>query len=126
LQSMERFINIEFVDDPLSMLIVGCVGLSLNLISASIVHEHGHGHSHSPPARPAIDGVTEANDAINMEVAGVTRSSFSVAVEEHSLGDIHALHNHTRLPPPLDPHGNLGVLAVFIHVLGDAVNNVLR
>ena len=33
------------------------------------------------------------------------------------------MHNHTRLPPPLDPHGNLGVLAVFIHVLGDAVNS---
>jgi zinc transporter 1 len=38
LQSMERFINIEFIENPLLMLIVGCVGLSLNLISASIVH----------------------------------------------------------------------------------------
>jgi zinc transporter 1 len=33
------------------------------------------------------------------------------------------MHNHTRLPPPLDPHGNFGVLAVFIHILGDAVNS---
>jgi solute carrier family 30 (zinc transporter), member 1 len=38
LQSIERFINIESVEDPLSMLIVGCVGLTLNLISATIVH----------------------------------------------------------------------------------------
>jgi len=59
-----------------------------------------------------------------MEVAGPRRNSFSLANEEQTLGDIHASHNHTRLPPPLDPHGNLGMLAVFIHVLGDAVNNV--
>ncbi|KIM89680.1 hypothetical protein PILCRDRAFT_94955 [Piloderma croceum F 1598] len=89
LQSIERFIIIEFVKDPLLMLIVGCVGLSLNLISATIAQYGGHRHEHG-----------------------------------HNHTSIHAMHNHTRLPPPLNPHGNLGVLAVFIHVLGDAVNNV--
>lgn len=38
LQSLERFINIETVKDPLWMLIVGCVGLTLNVLSAGIVH----------------------------------------------------------------------------------------
>lgn len=38
LQSLERFINIEPVKNPVSMLIVGGVGLTLNLLSASFVH----------------------------------------------------------------------------------------
>jgi solute carrier family 30 (zinc transporter), member 1 len=107
LQSMERFINIEFVENPLLMLIVGCIGLSLNLISASIVHgkfhlhlvnksvmvhnfifaEHGHGHGHgsTPPTKGSI---TEPNDGVNMEVAEIARTSFSIAMEEHNMGDI--------------------------------------
>lgn len=47
LQSLERFINIEPVIDPLSMLIVGCVGLTLNLLSAGIVHGEQLGLSFS-------------------------------------------------------------------------------
>ena len=38
LQSIERFVNIEPMKDPRSMLVVGCVGLALNLLSAGIVH----------------------------------------------------------------------------------------
>ena len=38
LQSIERFVNIEPMKDPRSMLVVGCVGLGLNLLSAGIVH----------------------------------------------------------------------------------------
>jgi Co/Zn/Cd efflux system component len=45
LQSIERFINIESVNNPLLMLVVGCVGLSLNIISASIVHGMLHPRS---------------------------------------------------------------------------------
>ncbi|EDN08986.1 predicted protein [Histoplasma mississippiense (nom. inval.)] len=44
LQSIERFVSLERVEKPELMLIIGCVGLTLNLISASFVHEHGHDH----------------------------------------------------------------------------------
>jgi zinc transporter 1 len=130
LQSLERFVNIEPVKNPLLMLIVGCIGLTLNLVSAGLVHEHSGGHSHSQaddPDDPTIPTVlpntcqTESNNEIDMAVIDAT---ISIGAEEQNLGDIHAFHNHARLPPPLNSHRNLGVLAVFIHVLGDAVNNV--
>lgn len=38
LQSLERFVNLQPLEDPQSMLVVGCVGLGLNLLSAGIVH----------------------------------------------------------------------------------------
>ena len=47
LQSVERFINLEFVKDPFSVLIVGCVGLALNMLSATIVHGRLHLRSDS-------------------------------------------------------------------------------
>ncbi|WVW84339.1 hypothetical protein I302_106373 [Kwoniella bestiolae CBS 10118] len=47
LQSIERFIYVEEVDHPLWVMIVGCCGLVLNVISILVVHEHAHGgHSH--------------------------------------------------------------------------------
>ncbi|KAK9893811.1 cation efflux protein [Cystobasidium minutum MCA 4210] len=47
LQAIERLIFPEEVRDPKLVLIVGAVGLGLNILSALVVHEHGeHGHSH--------------------------------------------------------------------------------
>lgn len=38
LQSIERFISVQRVDNPKIVLIVGCVGLTLNIISAAFLH----------------------------------------------------------------------------------------
>lgn len=38
LQSLERFVNVEVVDSPKLVLIIGCVGLGLNILSAIVVH----------------------------------------------------------------------------------------
>jgi len=38
LQSIERFINIQPVDSPILVLIVACIGLGLNILSAFVVH----------------------------------------------------------------------------------------
>lgn len=37
---------------------------------------------------------------------------------------IHASHNHTVHPPSSAPEHNLGLLAVMVHLLGDAINNI--
>ncbi|ETS82896.1 hypothetical protein PFICI_04772 [Pestalotiopsis fici W106-1] len=52
LQSIERFVSIQHVEDPKLVLIMGCIGLTLNILSAALLghdhhgHDHGHGHSH--------------------------------------------------------------------------------
>jgi zinc transporter 1 len=138
LQSLERFINMEHVKEPFLMLIVGCVGLTLNLLSAYFVHDHhDHGHGHDQELDQELEHdhgnsvITPVVSLTNREIGPdndidmtVIDATISIDIEEQNLGDIHAFHNHARLPPPLDPHGNMGILAVFIHVLGDAANNV--
>jgi Co/Zn/Cd efflux system component len=38
LQSIERFVHIEVIEQPLLVLVVGCIGLLLNMVSALVVH----------------------------------------------------------------------------------------
>lgn len=103
LQSMERFVHVEVVDSPKLVLIIGCIGLALNILSAIVVHDH-HGHGHGTTALPA-----EAMEPRNV----------------NSPRDlIHATHNH-RLARPADaPQNNLGLIGVLTHLLGDAINNI--
>lgn len=94
-QSIERFISIEHVSNPKLVLIIGCVGLTLNLISALFLHEHDHDH-----------GPGSFNDPENV-----------------SPTPSHAAHIHMTIKPT--KHGmDLGILGVLIHVLGDAINNI--
>ncbi|KAF9067654.1 putative CDF zinc transporter [Rhodocollybia butyracea] len=99
LQSLERFIQIQQVQDPQDVLIVGCVGLALNILSVLFVHDHGsHGHGH-------VDGpdAIEVSDEIKL---------------------VHAGHHHVRAKPSTQHSHNFGLLAVLIHLCGDAVNNI--
>lgn len=111
LQSIERFISLEPVKDPKLVLIIGCVGLFLNLISAAFLHEHdhgdGHGHSHS-------------HDHGNHDIERLLVTSAHIAA---SAPNYHHDHQHLSLPP--STHGmDLGILGVMIHILGDAINNI--
>merc|ERR1712098_171402 len=44
LQSIERFVSLQKVENPMLILMVGCVGLTLNIISVIFLHEHHHDH----------------------------------------------------------------------------------
>lgn len=47
LQAVERFFNIQDVQHPLLVVIVGACGLASNIFGFFLFHEHGHSHSHS-------------------------------------------------------------------------------
>uniref|UniRef100_A0A093XM27 Zinc/cadmium resistance protein n=1 Tax=Talaromyces marneffei PM1 TaxID=1077442 RepID=A0A093XM27_TALMA len=102
LQSIERFVSLQLVDHPKLVLIIGCVGLALNIISASFLHEHDHSHNETPGA---IDASVNTEDG--------TGQVFT----------LHDNHRHNNLQPSKRGH-DLGMLGVLIHVIGDAANNV--
>lgn len=115
LQSIERFVDIKEVENPKIVLIVGCVGLALNLISGIFLHEHDHGdgHGHSHSHGHAHEHSSEHAHSHDEETA-----------HDHELSSTeHSEHEHHKL---LDskPHRDLGMLGALIHVLGDAFNNI--
>ncbi|KAF2631513.1 cation efflux protein [Macroventuria anomochaeta] len=114
LQSIERFISLQHVENPKLVLIVGCIGLTLNLISAAFLHEHdhgdGHGHSHGHNHSSHAHG----------DIESLSSTSTHDATSTHNH---HLEHLHLSLTP--SKHGmDLGILGVLIHILGDAINNI--
>lgn len=117
LQSIERFIHLEEVHEPILVLIVGAVGLTLNIISALVVHDHhGHGHGHGGHSHAHEGHGHSHGEPTQPDVTTINLTTFS--------DNIHASHNHTLSPPKAHNQHNLGLVGVLIHVLGDAVNNI--
>ncbi|GEM10391.1 hypothetical protein Rt10032_c11g4408 [Rhodotorula toruloides] len=116
----ERLIKPEEVTKPLLVLIVGAVGLGLNIVSALVVHDHGgHGHSH--------DGSTSSHGShSHSPVAGDEGQSSSTGdIELSSVPDKHADHQHTKLQEVLEKKSyDLGLLGAMVHLFGDALNNL--
>ncbi|PYH82292.1 putative cation diffusion facilitator family metal ion transporter [Aspergillus uvarum CBS 121591] len=102
LQSIERFVSIQVVEQPKLVLIIGCVGLALNLISASFLHEHDHSHG---------------------EVLGGTELQTNAESGTAQVFALHNNHRHNNIRPSTKGY-DLGMLGVLVHVLGDAANNV--
>ncbi|KAG9907346.1 cation diffusion facilitator family metal ion transporter, partial [Aureobasidium melanogenum] len=92
LQAIERFINIQVIDQPRNVLIMGCVGLLLNVICILMVHDYSHEHNNSCKKPKAGSPVLEISDLEN--------------------------------PSAKNTHGDLGLNAVVIHMIGDVLNNL--
>jgi zinc transporter 1 len=116
LQSIERFIFLQHVDNPKLVLIIGCIGLTLNIISAVFLHEHDHGDGHGHGHGDSHDHSSHTN--ADIEALSTTSTQTAASATDH-----HRDHLHLSLSTP--KHGiDLGILGVLTHVLGDAINNI--
>ncbi|CEJ55343.1 hypothetical protein PMG11_01607 [Penicillium brasilianum] len=119
LQSIERFISLQRIENPKMVFTVGCIGLGLNIISALFLHEHGYDHI-SPPILE--DGLTPTSDCDEDSLLKHLdhkhpRFENGVSVHCHDHGHGHG-HGHVH------DHGDLGMAGVLLHVLCDAANNL--
>ncbi|PTU23552.1 hypothetical protein P175DRAFT_0177250 [Aspergillus ochraceoroseus IBT 24754] len=104
LQSIDRFISLQKLENPKLVLIIGCVGLGLNIVSGVFLHEHDHGHG------------TEAAD--HGEEISARSESLSLAACSHTE------HRHNVKPQSNKTGHDLGMMGVLVHVIGDAINNI--
>ncbi|EWZ78644.1 hypothetical protein FOCG_17975 [Fusarium oxysporum f. sp. radicis-lycopersici 26381] len=109
-QAIEKFTDISPVENPKLVLSVGGEGLALNVLVLSFFHEHDHGHDHGHSH--------DHDDHHNDHIHGLNEVGSSA---DTASGD-HKEHKHNAT---MKPHGrDLGMLGVFVHVLGDAFNNI--
>ncbi|EXL95871.1 cation efflux protein [Fusarium oxysporum II5] len=119
-QAVERFVHLTRVQQPFLIMIVGCVGLALNILVLSFLHEHDHEHDHQGGRRHRHDDRQQSQETIG----SLTNEAISESVT--GLAHIpmnHHNHRHTTVSVK-SPGRDLGMLGVFIHVLGDAINNI--
>lgn len=46
IEAIQRIIDPKNIENPVNVLIVGSIGLFINIIGLAMFHEHGHGHGH--------------------------------------------------------------------------------
>ena len=76
-ESMKRLVIAEAVDNPILVLIVGSVGLFVNIIGLFLFHQHGHshgGHSHESRSHHDLEG-------------GDSQQSSDLQISEKALGE---------------------------------------
>ncbi|KAM3437127.1 hypothetical protein NHJ13734_004774 [Beauveria thailandica] len=131
-QAIERFINISPIEDPKLVLIIGSVGLALNVLVMSFLHEHDHDHSHGYNPENSHSH-SHHNDKENQ-----TQISEEAIESNVPAGDIdrgselgassitsHVEHKHSvQMAAAAQSHKDLGMMGAFLHVVGDAINNV--
>ncbi|KAJ5143016.1 uncharacterized protein N7515_001803 [Penicillium bovifimosum] len=122
LQSIERFIALQYVNNPKLMFIVGCVGLGLNILSVVFLHEHGHGHDHGHDHGPST---------VEAPVLHIEEHCHDSSTKHHDHKHIHFEKHHCANSGDHShdhshghSHGDLGMTGVMIHVIGDAINNL--
>ncbi|KAF4457002.1 hypothetical protein F53441_1017 [Fusarium austroafricanum] len=107
------------VKDPFMIMVVGCIGLALNVLVLSFLHEHDHDHANHRNRRCNHDyGQHQA--AAELSTHGENSES------ETYLGPNSSNHHHHKhmTVGVKNPGRDLGMLGVFVHVLGDAINNI--
>ncbi|KAG6011161.1 hypothetical protein E4U43_008485, partial [Claviceps pusilla] len=111
IQAIERVTDHPHVDQPKIVFIIGCVGLALNLLVMSFLHAVKS--TIMTPETP-----TAVHIAIRILMENIyIMEAFAVATIRHDG------HKHAVSTPP-NPGKDLGLLGVFVHVVGDAINNV--
>merc|ERR1712093_460679 len=122
LQSIERFVSLQSiptisamftqliphseVENPMLILIMGCVGLTLNIISVTFLHEHDHDH----------EGTNE------LPAAAETDNNIELSTLQETTHP-HQDHRHQVIEPKGKGH-DLGIMGVLVHLIGDAINNI--
>ncbi|KAM7206821.1 cation efflux family protein [Naviculisporaceae sp. PSN 640] len=124
-QSIERFIAIRKVENVMLILVMGVVGLILNIISACFLHEHhdhshsGHNHHHAGQGA-TVDDVDDQYETKKMSQLNPNLNTNPNPNRHQGHRHPPFLNNQTESPPSRD----IGMMGVMIHVIGDAINNL--
>ncbi|VDI67402.1 solute carrier family 30 (zinc transporter), member 1 [Mytilus galloprovincialis] len=127
-ESLKRLVEIEEIKDPKLLLIVGSLGLAVNLIGLCLFHEHGHSHgggshSHSHEKVALVDKAENGhvkNSSANSHGHGHSHTS----VLENST-EIDGVVIEMEDDPQTVSGAQLNMRGVFLHVLGDALGSVI-
>ncbi|KAG4415553.1 hypothetical protein IFR04_011317 [Cadophora malorum] len=125
LQSIERFVSLQKVENPMLILIMGCVGLTLNIISVTFLH--GMKLLHSPAGRAKLKHEPLEHDhdhegTNELPAAAETDNNIELSTLQETTHP-HQDHRHQVIEPKGKGH-DLGIMGVLVHLIGDAINNI--
>ena len=96
-ESLKRIVETEDINNPILVLIVGVVGLLVNVIGLVLFHRHGHGHSHGGSGHGHSHG--SSNDADLKRLLQVQNGEANDKISRksiHSSEDESEMNSETR------------------------------
>lgn len=143
-EALKRLVEVEPIENPILLLIVGAAGLLVNLIGLALFHNHGHshgvggghGHSHGKTTDKNVSNNMDSKSLIDKPMAPsqntdeydennpvweITPEKEENANKENDPNDIIIEFDEKRL----SSSAQLNMRAVFLHVLGDALGSVI-
>ncbi|ORY05640.1 cation efflux protein [Basidiobolus meristosporus CBS 931.73] len=128
-EAIQRFFEPRAIENPELVLVVGGLGLLVNIIGLLLFHEHGHGHGHghshshteSNPLHTPVSIIQTADEVRRICADADHQPNENTAL----LPDSHSAHSHDLEGDQKHAHGGrLNMHGVFLHVLGDALGSI--
>ncbi|XP_046665272.1 zinc/cadmium resistance protein [Homalodisca vitripennis] len=112
-EACKRFIEVEEIHEPRLIVVVGALGLLVNVIGLFLFAEHGgHGHSHG--------GIAHSHTRLTQLVSVGARDDNEN--DETFCPPMEKEHSHNGKIPSAD---QMNMRGVFLHVLADALGSVI-
>ncbi|TPX54418.1 hypothetical protein PhCBS80983_g05935 [Powellomyces hirtus] len=109
-EALQRFFEPQTLEDPRLVLIVGGVGLAINLVGLGLFHEHGHTHRNGDTK--TTDSIIEASLSPGEISVSTGRLSSNLARDSAATASNSNSSSH------------MNMRGVFLHVLGDALGSI--
>ena len=121
-ESFKRFYEAEDIHDPQMILIVGALGLLVNLLGLCLFHEHGGGHGHSHGGGHAHSHGTHSHLTA---LAGSEDSENVPKSVEDARSFSQSGHGHSHEAQSKASGSQMNMRGVFLHVAADALGSVV-
>ncbi|VDD93209.1 unnamed protein product [Enterobius vermicularis] len=144
IESMTRLIEPDYIRNPAQVLVVGVIGLIINLIGMFMFHSHGHGHNHgnrdavasAEPKRLAHATIGDLESKHLMSSHQDCAMALAQLNEEVTIdmgeseimptGDIDPDEATAKKSKPKHAKAaQLNMRGIFLHVLSDALGSVI-
>ncbi|CAI6365843.1 unnamed protein product [Macrosiphum euphorbiae] len=113
-EACKRFIEVETIHNPKLIVVVGILGLFVNILGLFLFHAHGgggHGHSHG--------GISRSHTRLTQLVsAGASANATDDNDNDHRF-NVPLNHTHESSA------GHMNMRGVFLHLLADALGSVI-
>jgi len=130
-EALQRIVHDDHIHNPKLMLIVGVLGLVINLIGLVLFGSHGHshggghGHSHGGGGHGHSHGDHGHSHGSNAEKAKLSPQHEASAEKEGESSEDESDPVEAEKKAIIKSSAQLNMRAVFLHVMGDALGSVV-
>ncbi|KAL7633453.1 UNVERIFIED_CONTAM: hypothetical protein RMT77_016324 [Armadillidium vulgare] len=126
-ESLKRLYEIEDLNNPQLILIVGLLGLLVNVIGLLLFHEHGHNHSHGhgPGHGHSHSSYSTKHSTINTLVATDDNENDERFQPLPPIISVVSQDDAEGMRRKVIGASQMNMRGVFLHVLSDAVGSVI-